>query len=242
MRILRFLPLVLLPLLALGCNGKGRSGSAYSKKVVVRRDPGLEAGLGNLQNSQSITHTVVKGDTLYGLGRRYGVPVVALITANPGLDPKDMRIGERITVPGGGTAGARMATGVRSAPIAVGPRPPKAATPDRGRLRYPVSSRYRLVRGGNPGATFAVPGGTSVVAGANGKVVLASPDLGGLGPTVMIDHGHGLVTMYGQLLDFAVRPGQKVRRGEPIGRSGAVGLLFRVYEGTIPRDPASYIK
>ncbi len=237
MRFDRFLILVLPVVLAVGCNGGGRKPVAPAKRVV-RRDPALEARLRALSEPRGIKHTVAKGETLYRLSRRYRVPVAALMAANSGLDPRKMRVGQVIAIPGVARAGET----VRFTPGPLGSKPAKASTPDRGTLRYPVSSKYSAISGSNPGAQFDVAAGTTVVSASKGKVVLATADLGGLGPTVMVDHGGGLVTMYGRLSDYAVRLGQSVRRGEPLGRAGALGLLFRVYKGTVPCAPGSYLK
>ena len=44
-------------------------------------------------------HTVVSGDTLWRIARRYDTSLSALDTANPGIDPFDLRPGQRLTVP-----------------------------------------------------------------------------------------------------------------------------------------------
>ena len=232
MRFFFLLPPALL-LAAAGCNASGRR---QERAGVRPRDPAFEAGLKTLQEHRGFKHKVRRGETLYALKRRYGVPLAAILAANPGLDPKDMKVGSEVIIPGAAPAGARRR------PAATGPRPPKVRTPDRGRLRSPARSRYRLVKRPTPGLEFSAKAGDTVVAAARGKVVVATADLGGLGPTVMLDHGKGLVTLYGRLADYAVRAGQRVRRGEPLGRCGAAGLLFRVYRGAAPKNPAPYVK
>ncbi len=47
------------------------------------------------------TYTVRPGDTLYNISRRYYTTLNALLTANPGIDPANLRVGQRITVPYG---------------------------------------------------------------------------------------------------------------------------------------------
>ena len=59
---------------------------------------------------------------------------------------------------------------------------------------------------------------------ANGGVVLLARYLGIYGNTVVIDHGYGLMSLYGHMSSIAVEEGQRVERGEPIGRTGATGL------------------
>ena len=44
------------------------------------------------------THKVVKGDTLYGLGRKYGVSVSAIQKAN-GISGSNIRIGQSLKIP-----------------------------------------------------------------------------------------------------------------------------------------------
>lgn len=47
------------------------------------------------------THTIRPGDTLEGIGKRYGVSVSALREANPGLDPRRLIPGREVRLPGG---------------------------------------------------------------------------------------------------------------------------------------------
>jgi len=46
-----------------------------------------------------VRHTVRAGDSLYRVAARYGSSVAALETANPGLDPQNLRVGSTLTVP-----------------------------------------------------------------------------------------------------------------------------------------------
>ena len=39
-----------------------------------------------------------------------------------------------------------------------------------------------------------------------------------------MDHGYGLQSIYGHLSDIAVKPGDSVKKGQSMGRSGATGL------------------
>jgi murein DD-endopeptidase MepM/ murein hydrolase activator NlpD len=56
-----------------------------------------------------------------------------------------------------------------------------------------------------------------------GKVVLAR-FFGIYGNAVVIDHGYGLMSLYGHLSSIAVKEGQMVQRGQELGRSGQTGL------------------
>src|SRR3546814_2005492 len=70
------------------------------------------------------------------------------------------------------------------------------------------------------GVDIAVPSGTPIVAPADGVVALASPPQFSLeGNLVIIDHGMGVNTAYLHLSRVDVRRGERVRRGQRIGRS-----------------------
>lgn len=44
-------------------------------------------------------HTVVAGETAVRIARRYGVSLDALLAANPGLEPRRMRVGQILNIP-----------------------------------------------------------------------------------------------------------------------------------------------
>lgn len=46
---------------------------------------------------------------------------------------------------------------------------------------------------------------------------------GGYGNLIVLDHGFGLETRYGHLLNYSVKPGAKVKRGDVIGHVGNTG-------------------
>ncbi|MGB4270755.1 MAG: M23 family metallopeptidase [Spirochaetota bacterium] len=72
------------------------------------------------------------------------------------------------------------------------------------------------------GLDIAAPYGTPVGA-ARGGVVIASGWMGGYGKAVMIQHDEGFKTLYGHLSTINVRPGQKVKAGQFLGRVGSTG-------------------
>jgi hypothetical protein len=59
---------------------------------------------------------------------------------------------------------------------------------------------------------------------ANDGVVVMARYFGIYGNAVAIDHGYGLMSLYGHMSSMDVTEGQTVERGQPIGRSGATGL------------------
>jgi murein DD-endopeptidase MepM/ murein hydrolase activator NlpD len=64
----------------------------------------------------------------------------------------------------------------------------------------------------------------SPVEAANVGVVAWVGPLSLYGNTIVIDHGMGLQTLYAHLSSIDVKPGDRVGKGQPIGRTGATGL------------------
>jgi murein DD-endopeptidase MepM/ murein hydrolase activator NlpD len=62
------------------------------------------------------------------------------------------------------------------------------------------------------------------VPASNSGVVLLARYFGIYGNAVVIDHGYGLMSLYGHLSSLGVREGQTVQRGQELGRSGKTGL------------------
>lgn len=81
---------------------------------------------------------------------------------------------------------------------------------------------YKLKRM-HEGCDFAAPKGTPIYATGDGIVKITRKNAGGYGNELEIDHGYGFITKYAHLEKFAVRPGQKIKRGEVIGFVGNTG-------------------
>ncbi|MEH6525803.1 MAG: M23 family metallopeptidase [Sneathiella sp.] len=73
------------------------------------------------------------------------------------------------------------------------------------------------------GLDVAAPVGTPIMASTDGKVKMVEEDLFYTGGTVMIDHGHGLVSVYSHLSKLDVKVGDFVRQGTKIGEIGKTG-------------------
>ena len=73
------------------------------------------------------------------------------------------------------------------------------------------------------GVDVAAPRGSPVLAAATGTVVLVQSDMFFTGKTLMIDHGHGLSTVYVHMDKILVNKGHQVRKGDKIGVVGSTG-------------------
>lgn len=75
------------------------------------------------------------------------------------------------------------------------------------------------------GLDFAAPTGTAVYAAADGKVIgVGNNGRYAYGRWIAIDHGNGLVTLYGHLSVQSVSKGTKVKQGQKIGAVGNTGF------------------
>jgi murein DD-endopeptidase MepM/ murein hydrolase activator NlpD len=81
---------------------------------------------------------------------------------------------------------------------------------------------------------------------ANDGVVLYADYFGIYGNCVLIDHGYGLVSLYGHLSSIDVKPGQAVKKKQVIGHSGATGLAggdhlhFGLFLDGVPVNPTEW--
>lgn len=95
------------------------------------------------------------------------------------------------------------------------------------------------------GIDIAAPEGEAVLAAAGGTVVEFGYDVE-RGNYLILDHGDGLTTLYGQCRDFTVEEGDTVRAGERIGAVGSTGmstgphLHFEVRQDDEPQNPVAY--
>jgi murein DD-endopeptidase MepM/ murein hydrolase activator NlpD len=121
--------------------------------------------------------------------------------------------------------------------------------PVEGRLMSPFGGRTDPFSGEgaiHTGVDLEAAMGTPVHAAADGIIVHADWE-GGYGRLIIVDHGNGVQTYYGHLSTFGVVPGQEVRRGDVIARSGASGrvtsphLHYEVRMGGTPVNPYPYL-
>jgi murein DD-endopeptidase MepM/ murein hydrolase activator NlpD len=88
--------------------------------------------------------------------------------------------------------------------------------------------------------------GQAVRAPADG-IVVKSEWANGYGNVIYLSHGYGFSTRYGHLSSFAVKPGQRIKRGDIIGYVGSTGrstgphLHYEVRLNNTPVNPLEYI-
>ena len=97
------------------------------------------------------------------------------------------------------------------------------------------------------GIDIAAKQGTLIKASGSGVVTMAEDDLYYTGGTIIMDHGHGVSTIYSHLETVLVSVGNKINQGDIIGTVGSTGrstgphLDFRVNWFQTRLDPMSVL-
>ena len=98
------------------------------------------------------------------------------------------------------------------------------------------------------GIDIAAKLGTMIKSSGTGVVTMAEDDLYYTGGTIIIDHGHGISTIYSHLENVLVSVGDQINKGDVIGTVGSTGrstgphLDFRVNWFQTRLDPMSVLK
>jgi hypothetical protein len=194
------------------------------------------------------THTVVRGDTVYNIAKRYQITQDNLRAWNNMAD-NTISVGQVLRVkPAGYTApaGSAATSAARTQPPAASSATPnvpstpqantsKVATPattptvstggvrNTGGITWqrPTAGNVITKFGGtNKGVDIAGNPGQPVVAAADGKVVYAGSGLRGYGNLVIIQHSPTFLSAYGHNQSLLVNEGQTVKRGQTIAKMG----------------------
>lgn len=111
-----------------------------------------------------------------------------------------------------------------------------------------LNFEYRGIEAGQtvyPGAALSVPADSLVMAANNGRIIFADV-LGVYGKTVILDHGFGLTSVYGNLAGFRGLEGTEMLAGEVVGELGDEGvsapgtLHFEIRLHGMPVQPAQW--
>jgi len=217
-------------------NGKVASRSEYNGLVVTT--------VSDSGKAVEKIHIVEKGDTLWGIAKKFGITVEGLKGLNEVGNVRSLMVGSRLVV--GRQGGVAMtASAKKKKPVA------KEVSKKQYALLWPVSgtvtARYGQRRGKpHDGIDIRAPSGTPVEAARGGEVVFSAKH-GGYGYLVVIQHDNGLVTVYAHNRENTVKKGQKVKVGQLIAKVGNSGkstsphLHFEVRRGANPQNPLRFL-
>ncbi len=206
------------------------------------------------------------GDTYSGIARRFSTTTGRIQSANPGVEPTRLRVGQVIQVPLQGTA-ARTAPATASRPQSGGassggssttratpPAPDTSSLPSSARnWPWPLDD-YRVVRafGSDSRGTLqpmllATSRGAKAKAVADGDVRFAG-SMRQLGRVVIVHHADNLQSVYALCDSILVDDGARVTRGTPLCEVGYSNtterhdLLFDLRLGGKPIDPRRVLR
>ncbi|PIR85318.1 hypothetical protein COU15_01325 [Candidatus Kaiserbacteria bacterium CG10_big_fil_rev_8_21_14_0_10_45_20] len=167
-----------------------------------------------------IRHTVVKGETLASIAKKYKGDIDEVLVFNNLSADAKLAVGDVVTVPYGVVP--QTAKPVSTASVARGSGGPSLD----GYFLRPVLSGHKTqgIHGYNA-VDIGAPTGTNVMASASGEVILSRSYgyNGGYGQYIVIKHSNGTQTLYAHLSENFVSTGTQVVQGQVIGAVGSTG-------------------
>ena len=243
----------------------GGTPARSASRRAVAKAPRADAG----PRPQGCTHVVRRGDSLGRIAAEHGVTRQSIASANHLEDPRAVRAGQRLEIPGCRLAGARGSVGPDTAATAgereqlvarVGPRriPTQLflAVPDfaseavefRWPVEGPVASGFGRRRGGwHAGVDIQAEVGAPIRAAAAGTVLFSGWERY-YGFRVKLQHAFGFTSTYAHNLENLVEAGDEVEAGAVIatvGRSGhasAYHLHFEIRRAGVAYNPLHLVE
>jgi murein DD-endopeptidase MepM/ murein hydrolase activator NlpD len=210
---------------------------------LVAVDPARQPTPETKTVEQTITHIVVKGETLASIANQSGVSIDAIVQANNLGDMNVLAVGQRLAIPTGKqsivTTVSRVADTLE----------PHFIWPARAPITTYFGERGTIWKGGShTGLDIGANFGTPIIAAEAGVVLEAGwATTRGYGNYVKIDNGLGYQTLYGHMSVIRAKEGQLVNRGDRIGDVGSTGvstgphLHFEMRLNGQPVDPLPYL-
>lgn len=194
-----------------------------------------------------VKYTVKKADTVAKIAKAYGADAKEIADFNNIDSNQALVAGTTIIIP---DADGSIGPGHESSTVAKTDTKTKAATNANTKTGTVSSSLSRPVAGGirtqgihgHNGVDIAAPLNTPILAAASGEVIISRYGgwNGGYGNYVVIKHSNGTQTLYAHMNETMVSQGDKVTKGQQIGKMGNTGdssgvhLHFEVRGGKNP--------
>ena len=222
-----------------------------------------------------VLHTVRRGQTLGRIAQLYDIPVDAIIRQN-NIRGGFIVAGQQLIIPGGKpiTAPSVAAAGEQALQFAdalpakdiklplpggrsggaIVQAPAVSAALSQTLLQMPCENCFytQKYHPGHYAVDIQTRGGGPIFAAEAGTVIRADVGWnGGYGNVIEIDHGNGLVTLYGHNKLLYVHAGETIQRGQVIAEMGNTGLVhgptgihvhFEVHVSGVKRNPILYLE
>jgi len=221
---------------------KGHSESTRSiKKKNIEKASSAAVKTERKANRTLLRYRVRRGDTLFGISRKFRVSLDELCTVNRIRNKSRIRYGQVLLIPGG-TASGTCSVKKKTAGKVV--KNKRARRPS---FTWPVNRVYSCRRDGSRGVQSigivitARPG--SKVTSSAGGVVKKIGEMRGYGRYVIVVHEKRYVTVYANLGSIRVSEGDRIRAGSMIGSLGSDSrtLHFQIDREGKPQNPLSLL-
>lgn len=190
-----------------------------------------------------IVHKVREGETIQTIAKRYKTDAQKIVNFPfndfADLDTFALNIGQTLVVPDGV---------MPEAPAIARPIPPVFAG-GTGQLLWPaggIITQYPVWY--HNAVDIANPAAPGIAAADSGAVVLTEYLRYGYGFHIIVDHGDGLSTLYAHMSEIYVKSGDRVARGQIIGKMGSTGrssgmhLHFEVRKNGAVVNPLPFLR
>lgn len=199
-----------------------------------------------IPSKDGIFHMVRPGQSLADIARAYGLSLKQILEFNHKRGDSDLRPGEVLYLRGGDYLSRK---DIRWIALAALVEEKGFLKPTSGRFadgfgmrRHPITGKMAF----HEGLDLAPGFGSRVVASQEGTVIFEGLRAG-YGRLIILDHGVGLTSYYAHLDEILVKPRQRVKRGELIGKVGKTGrvtgphLHFEIRLNGTPQNPLLYL-
>lgn len=224
----------------------GLLGSPRRANIFVELDTLFEPGLKVDQAIELLSQNMPRFNSLYKVIKIHHKGIISPVTCGKLITtttlallkekPKELKKAVPSTYEGQGTKG-------------------KWLKPVNGQITSPYGKRSQPIAGASTnhkGIDIGTSINSTVIAPANGRVIFAGWEnrnnpRQGFGQFVKIDHGNGLISLYGHLNEYLVSNGQYVTAGTHLGLAGNTGnstgvhLHFEIRNNGTPVNPTQYI-
>ena len=228
------------------------------RKIILANQLAPPYDLGHLTQlnlPKPRNHQVISGDSVDSIAARYGVDRYALIRLNGLQEPYHLTADTNLAIPRKldysaleTSASSPAPASTTTATASATPRPADGLGfiwPAKGAL----VERFGLVSSGvqNDGINIAGTAGDAVRAAYDGEIAFVGSGLKSFGNMVLVKHKDGWITAYAHLGEIAVKEGDRIRQGAPIGTMGQSGkvqnpqLHFQLRKSRTPVDPVPYL-
>jgi murein DD-endopeptidase MepM/ murein hydrolase activator NlpD len=202
-----------------------RAGASVAPAGVAANKPPARSPRPASASGRTVSYVVEPGDTLWSIAERHGTTVEDLMARNDLEDADRLRPGQRLVIDGRAVPRRQVAAQLRRAEPEMAD---EITLRTAGTFLWPsrgvLTSRFglRRYRRHHAGIDIAAPHGTPIYASRDGTVEFSGWK-SGYGRVVFIDHGDGLVTVYGHASRLVVKTGETVKKGQLIATVGCTG-------------------